>query len=309
MTTSAWEHIASREADRLQVLTHSTEQTQLIKDSLNLLGFENSTASLPERLQFFPEAERKALFRCFDQGKEGNSFYNAVAVYPVAGKILGIRYPEIFDTVYLVAALFDGVISADDPCLDVGTCTGFAPLVLSRLGIGSWLGIDRSASCIAYAQRCTMDLPSENPPSFKKQDLEKLPRDNRYRLVLNSRGPEMKASEGQYAKVASAIQPGGFLVYINDYIKNDTEAKKIYSKSGLSLIYRDIVGGWCQATGCFGVYSLSVFVKAAAHLPIGDYRGAYETLWSPYFQDYSNKTVRDEPCKKTLCFMREHGRL
>lgn len=306
--SAAWDYIASREANRLDVLTRSIQQSQAIKDFLDELGFENSAASLQERLQFFPEPERATLSRCFDQGTEGNSFYNAVAVYPIAGKILGIRYPEIFDTIYMVSALFAGLISADDACLDIGTCTGFAPLVLNKLGIGRWHGIDRSASCIAYAERCAADLLPDRPPNFKKQDLESLPRNATYKLILNSRGPQMKASEGQYARVSSALEPGGFLIYVDAHIKNESEARKIYSKSGLSLIYRDIVGGWCPATGDFGVYCLSVFTKATVVLPPGDYRSAYETLWSPHFQDYSNKVVRDEPCKKTLCMMRDFKR-
>ena len=308
MNSTAWEHIASREADRLQVLTRSTEQTQVIKDSLGELGIENSQASLLDRLRFFPDKERATLSRCFEQGNEGSSFYNAVAVYPIAGKVLGIKYPEIFDTIYMVAALFEGLVSADDACLDIGTCTGFAPLVLSRLGIGRWHGIDRSASCIAYAERCATDLFPGHSPSFKRQELEKLPRGEKYRFALNSRGPQMKASGDQYARVASALEPGGFLVYVDEYIKNEPEARRIYSKSGLSLIYRDIVGGWCQATRNFGVYSLSVFTKATVDLPPGDYGSAYETLWSPHFQDYSNNEVRDEPFRKTLCMMRDHKR-
>ena len=118
----------------------------------------------------------------------------------------------------------------------------------------------------------------------------------------------MKAAEDQYATVASVLEPGGFLVYVGEHIKNKNEAHKIYSKAGLSLIYRDIVGGWCQATNEFGVYSLSVFTKAAVELPSGDYRSAYETLWAPHFQDYSNNEVCDEPQRKTLCMMRDFKR-
>lgn len=308
MDSMAWGYIASREENRLGVLTRSTEQSELIKCSLEKLGLENSAASLQDRLQFFPEPERATLNRCFNQGTEGNSFYNAVAVYPIAGKILGIRYPEIFDTIYMVAALFADLVSKDDACLDIGTCTGFAPLVLSKMGIGCWHGIDRSASCIAYAERCIADLLPDCPPTFKKQELERLSRDAHYSLVLNSRGPQMKASEEQYTRVASVIKPGGFLVYVGEYIKNESEARKIYLKSGLSLIYRDIVGGWCQAKGEFAVYSLSIFTKAAVELPLGDYRSSYETLWSPDFQDYSNNDVAKEPSKKTLCTMRDFKR-
>jgi hypothetical protein len=118
----------------------------------------------------------------------------------------------------------------------------------------------------------------------------------------------MKAAEDQYATVASVLEPGGFLVYVGEYIKGKNEARKIYSKAGLSLIYRDIVGGWCQATNEFGVYSFSVFTKAAVELPAGDYRSAYETLWAPHFQDYSNNVVTDRPGEKTLCMMRDFKR-
>jgi len=308
MDTAAWEYIASRESDRLAVLTRDQDETQCIKDSLTDLGIENSALSLPERLRHFPEHERATLTRCFDQGKEGNSFYNAVAVYPIAGKLLGIRYPEIFDTIYMVAALFRGLVSEQDACLDIGTCTGFSPLILAQLGIGRWLGIDRSANCIAYAERCAEEMGLENAPAFKRQDLEKLSGTSKYKLVLNSRGPVMKAAGAEYARVASVLEPGGFLVYVDEYITNESEARKIYSKSGLSLVYRDIVGGWCQATGEFGVYSLSVFCKASAPLPAGEYKSSYENLWSPYFQDYSNSAVKDCPDRKTLCLMREHMR-
>lgn len=308
MDSTEWGYIASREANKLDVLTSSIEQSQLIKQSLEELGLENSEASLTDRLQFFPEPEKSTLARCFERGTEGSSFYNAVAVYPVAGKILGIRYPEIFDTIYMVSALFADIVSKDEACLDVGTCTGFSALVLNKLGIGAWHGIDRSANCIAYAERCVADAAPDRPPSFKRQDFAKLSKDRKYRLVLNSRGPQMKASEDQYTTVASVLEPGGFLVYVSAYIKNKTEAQKIYSKSGLSLIYRDLVGGWCQATNQFDVFSLSVFTKSAIELPPGDYRSAYEALWSPHFQDYSNNVVTDEPSKKTLCMMREYKR-
>jgi hypothetical protein len=306
MDAASWEYIASQERDRLAVLTKDQAETRLINDSLAHLGIENSSLSLPARLQFFPEQERAVLARCFEQGKEGNSFYNAVAVYPVAGKILGIRYPEIFDTIYMVAALFGGLISERDACLDIGTCTGFSPLILSSLGIGRWLGIDRSANCIAYAERCAGELGRENAPIFKRLDMDKLPKGSKYRLVLNSRGPVMRAAGTEYAKVASVLEPGGFLVYVDEYIKNESDARKIHSKSGLSLIYRDIVGGWCQATGEYGVYSLSVLCNASAPLPTGEYRTAYETLWSPHFQEYSNYAVKDYPEMKTLCLMREY---
>ncbi len=308
MDTAAWEYIANQESDRLAVLTRDQVETQLIKDSLADLGIENSALSLPERLRHFPEQERATLTRCFDQGKEGNSFYNAVAVYPVAGKLLGIRYPEIFDTIYMVAALFRGLVSEQDACLDIGTCTGFSPLILTQLGIGRWLGIDRSANCIAYAERCAEKMGLENAPAFKRQVLDKLSGVSKYKLVLNSRGPVMNVAGAEYAKVASALEPGGFLFYVDAYIKNESEARKIYAKSGLSLVYRDIVGGWCQTAGSFMVYSLSVFVKVSAPLPAGEYRSAYETLWSPHFQDYSNSAVKDFPDRRTLCLMREYMR-
>ena len=231
-----------------------------------------------------------------------------MAVYPVAGKVLGIRYPEIFDTIYMVAALFADLISGEDACLDIGTCTGFTPITLNRLGIGCWLGIDRSANCIAYAERSAEQLDLNRKPSFKKQDLERLSRGAKYKLILNSRGPEMQASGDQYPRVASMLEEGGFLIYVDEYIQNESEARKIYHKSGLSLVYRDIVGGWCQTTGKFGVFSLSVFTKASVELPPGNYRSAYETLWAPHFQDYSNHEVQGEPSKKTLCLMREHKR-
>ena len=122
----------------------------------------------------FPAPERATLSRCFNEGIEGNSFYNAVAVYPIAGKILGIRYPEIFDSIYLIAALFADVFSQETACLDIGTCTGFAPLTLGKLGLGTWRGIDRSAKCISYAQRCVIETEPKNPPVFERQTLEKL---------------------------------------------------------------------------------------------------------------------------------------
>ena len=309
MDCTAWRYIASREANRLNVLTRSIEQTQQIKDLLEELGLENSPASLQDRLQLFPESERATLSRCFDQGIEGNSFYNAVAVYPIAGKILGMKYPEIFDSIYLIAALFTDTISAEEACLDIGTCTGFMPLVLSKLGLGRWHGIDQAAKCIAYAERCVADIPTDHPPIFTKKSLEKLSKDNKYTLILNSRGPQMKASQDQYAIASSVLEPNGFLVYIDDYISNETEARKIYSKSGLSLIYRDIVGGWCPVTSQFGVHSLSVFAKASADMPSGNYRSSYETLWSPHFQDYCNNEVANQPNKKTLCMMRDFRRI
>ena len=242
-------------------------------------------------MQSFPDPERETLARCFDQGIEGNSFYNAVSVYPIAGRILGIRYPEIFDSVYLIAALFGDILSPVSTCLDVGTCTGFIPLTLAQLGLGTWRGIDRSAKCIAYAQRCIAEANPSNPPVFEKQSLERLSRKTQYDLILNSRGPELKSSENHYMQIASALQPNGFLVYIDYAMKSEAEARKIYSKSGLSLVYRDIVGGWCQVTSQFGVYSFSVFTKAAASLPSGDYQSSYKMLWSPHFQDYCNIVV------------------
>ena len=305
MNSKDWEYIASRECNRLNVLTRSTKESKLIRDSLDELGLENSAASLQDRLQPFPDPERGTLNRCFDQGIEGNSFYNAVAVYPIAGKVLGIRYPEIFDSIYLIAALFTDIISRESACLDIGTCTGFTPLTLGKLGLGTWKGIDRSAKCISYAQRCVTETEPKNPPVFERQTLEKLSTTNQYELIVNSRGPELKASQNQYTKIASALQPNGFLVYINDFIKNEAEARKIYSKSGLSLIYRDIVGGWCQTSNEFGVYSLSVFTKAATTLPQGNYQSSYETLWSPHFQDYCNNVVANKPSQKSLCMMRD----
>ena len=305
MDSKAWEYVASRESNRLNVLTRSIEQSNLIRDSLEELGLENSAISLQDRLNAFPAPERATLNRCFNEGIEGNSFYNAVAVYPIAGKILGIRYPEIFDSIYLIAALFADVISQETACLDIGTCTGFTPLTLGKLGLGTWRGIDRSAKCISYAQRCVIETEPRNPPAFERQTLEKLSAKNQYGLIVNSRGPELKASQNQYTKIASALQPNGFLVYIDDFIKNEAEARKIQLKSGLSLIYRDIVGGWCQTSNQFGVYSLSVFTKAAASLPHGDYQSSYETLWSPHFQDYCNNDMTDKPAQKSLCMMRD----
>jgi len=90
----------------------------------------------------------------------------------MAGKILGIRYPEIFDSIYLIAALFTDIISRESACLDIDTCTGFTPLTLGKLGLGTWRGIDRSAKCIAYAQRCITETEPSNPPVFEKQTLE-----------------------------------------------------------------------------------------------------------------------------------------
>ena len=305
MDCNAWRYIASREANRLNVLTRSIEQTQQIKDLLEELGLENSPASLQDRLQLFPESERATLSRCFDQGIEGNSFYNAVSVFPMSGMILGIRYPEIFDSIYLIAALFTDIISRKSACLDIGTCTGFTPLTLGKLGLGTWRGIDRSTQCISYAQSCATESKPSNPPAFEKQTLEKLSRTNQYDLIVNSRGPHLKASQNEYTKIASALQPSGFLVYIDDFIKNEAEARKIYSKSGLSLIYRAIVGGWCQKSNQFGVYSLSVFTKAATTLSQGNYQSSYETLWSPHFQDYCNNVVANKPSQKSLCMMRD----
>ena len=46
MDCTAWRYIASREANRLNVLTRSIEQTQQIKDLLEELGLENSPAFL-----------------------------------------------------------------------------------------------------------------------------------------------------------------------------------------------------------------------------------------------------------------------
>ena len=309
MNSTAWEHISSREANRLQVLTRS-KKNRLNSSRTPWRSWAWRTAQPPYPIGCgsFRRRKERRFPAVLSRGTKATLCYNAVAVYPIAGKVLGIRYPEIFDTIYMVAALFEGLVSADDACLDIGTCTGFAPLALGRLGIGRWHGIDRSASCIAYAERCAADLFPDHSPSFKRQELEKLSRGIKYKLVLNSRGPQMTASGDQYSRVASVLESGGFLVYVDEYVKNESEARRIYSKSGLSLIYRDIVGGWCQATQNFGVYSLSVFVKAAVALPPGDYRGAYETLWSPHFQDYSNSEVRDEPFEKTLCMMRDHKR-
>ena len=308
MDSKGWEYVASRESNRLNVLTRSIEQSNLIRDSLEELGLENSAIPLQDRLNTFPDPERATLNRCFNEGIEGNSFYNAVAVYPIAGKILGIRYPEIFDSIYLITALFADIISQESACLDIGTCTGFTPLTLGKLGLGTWRGIDRSAKCIAYAQRYIAEHNPSNPPVFEKQMLEKLSGTSQYDLIVNSRGPELKASQNLYTKIASALQPNGFLVYINDLINDEAEARKIYSKSGLSLIYRDIVGGWCQTSEQFGVFSFSVFTKATTSLPKGNYKSSYETIWSPHFQDYCNIDMAKKPAQKSLCMMRDFKR-
>ena len=63
MDSKAWEYIASRESNRLNVLTRSTEESKLIRDSLEELDLENSAASLQDRLQSFPDPERATLNR------------------------------------------------------------------------------------------------------------------------------------------------------------------------------------------------------------------------------------------------------
>ena len=280
-----------------------------ITKALQKLGFFNREVSIPERLADFPETERKCLERSFALRQEGNSFYNSLAVYPLAPRILDIQYAKIFDTIYMIKALLGDFIGVDTPCLDIGTCTGVMPIIFSSFRLGKWTGIDRSASCIEYAARSAMELLGEDlSPSFSKASLEKLSTAYKFKLVLNSRGPKMHPGENDYTLVSDLLEDNGVFVHVDTPIKNADIARKIYNKSGLSLVYRDVVGGLMRTSGEFEAASFSVFVKCKHDLPAGSYMQDYETVWQSHFMDYCNNEVVDRPELKTLCTMREHKR-
>lgn len=301
--------LALKERHRLNVLTSDPSEYADITAALEKLGFFNRNDSIEKRIESFPEPQRAILKRSFEERQEGSTFYNALAVYPHAPNILDIQYSKILDTVYLLKALLGDFIAADDPCLDIGTCTGFMPIVLSCLHLGSWTAIDRSTACIEYAIRSSNEfLETGSGPDFIKATPEKLSKRRRFKLILNSRGPKMDASKNDYALVSNLLEHDGVFVYVGTPIGDATAAKKIYNKSGLSLVYRDIVGGFMLTPGEFEAARLSVFVKCAYELPHGDYQKEYESLWQSHFMDYCNNEVMDEPNRKTLCTMREHKR-
>ena len=301
--------LAAKEQNRSNVLVDDASTYAAIASALEKIGFLNRGDSIAERVASFPEPQRKTLERSFEERQEGNAFYSALAIYPHAPRILDIQYSKILDTIYMIKALLGDFIGADDPCLDIGTCTGVMPIVLSSLGLGSWTGIDRSAACIEYAARSSKEfLEGGSVPRFTKGTLEKLSAKHRFKFVLNSRGPIMNPSKGDYALVSNLLEDHGIFVYVDTPIKNAAVAKKIYNKSGLSLVYRDVVGGFMLTPGEFEAASLSVFVKCKHELPEGDYIKDYESVWQSYFRDYCNKNVMDQPQLKTLCTMRERMR-
>lgn len=301
--------LAIAERSRINVLAEDGSAYAAINIALERLGFFNRNDSITERLASFPEPQRKTLERSFEERQEGSAFYSALAVYPLAPRILDVQYSKILDTIYMVKALLGDFIGADDPCLDIGTCTGVMPIVLSSLGLGSWTGIDRSAACIEYAARSSKEfLEAGSAPSFMKGTLEKLTPKHRFRFVLNSRGPKMDPSANDYALVSNLLEENGIFVYVDTPIKNAVVAKKIYNRSGLSLVYRDVAGGFMLTAGEFEAACFSVFVKCKHELPKGDYIKDYESLWQSHFMDYCNKDVMDQPQLKTLCTMREHIR-
>jgi ubiquinone/menaquinone biosynthesis C-methylase UbiE len=301
--------LAIREQNRTNVLVDDASTYAAIASALEKMGFLNRDDSITERVASFPEPQRKTLERSFEERQEGNSFYSALAVYPHAPRILDIQYSKILDTIYLIKALLSDCIAADDPCLDIGTCTGVMPIILSSLCLGSWTGIDRSAACIEYAARSAKEfLEAGSAPSFMKGTLEKLSPKHRFKFVLNSRGPKMDPGANDYALVSNLLEENGIFVYVDTLIKNAAVAKKIYNRSGLSLVYRDVAGGFMLTPGGFEAACFSVFVKCKHELPEGDYRKDYESLWQSRFMDYCNKDVMDQPQLKTLCTMREHIR-
>ena len=301
--------LAIAERSRINVLAEDGSAYAAINIALERLGFFNRNDSIAERLASFPEPQRKTLERSFEERQEGSAFYSSLAVYPLAPRILDIQYSKILDTIYMIKALLGDFIGADDPCLDIGTCTGVMPIVLSSLGLGSWTGIDRSAACIEYAARSSKEfLEGGSVPSFTRGTLEKLSAKHRFRFVLNSRGPKMNPSNSDYALVSNLLEDDGIFVYVDAPIKNAAVAKKIYNKSGLSLVYRDVVGGFMLTPGEFEAACFSVFVKCKHELPEGDYSKDYESVWQSHFMDYCNKEVMDQPQLKTLCTMREHTR-
>jgi len=280
-----------------------------INNALEKLGFFNRDDSILERLASFPEPQRKTLERSFEERQEGSAFYNALAVYPLAPRILDIQYSKILDTIYMIKALLGDFIAADDPCLDIGTCIGVMPIILSSLRLGSWTGIDRSPACIEYAIRSSKEFLEAGPvPSFTKGTLEKLSTKHRFKFVLNSRGPKMDPSKNDYVLVSNLLEDNGIFIYVDTPIKNVTVAKKIYNKSGLSLVYRDVVGGFLLTPGEFDAACFSVFVKCKHELPEGDYNKDYESVWQSHFMNYCNEDVMDRPQLKTLCTMRERIR-
>ena len=305
------ESLASAEQNRMNVTVDSKSVFTAINTALEKLGFFNRNESFSERFASFPEPQGKILERSFEERREGNSFYNALAVYPHAPRILDIQYSKILDTIYLIKALLGDYIAADEACLDIGTCTGVMPIILSSLRLGSWTGVDRSAACIEYAARSSKEfLEAGSAPSFMKGTLEKLSPKHRFKFVLNSRGPKMDPSANDYALVSNLLEENGIFVYVDGSptIKNAAIAKKIYNKSGLSLVYRDVVGGFMMTPCEFDAALFSIFVKCKHELPEGDYSKDYQSLWQSHLMDYCNKDVMDEPQMKTLCTMREHMR-
>jgi hypothetical protein len=301
--------LAFAEQNRINVLTEEDSAYAAIKIALEKLGFFNRDDSILERVAGFPDPQRKTLERSFEERQEGSAFYSALAVYPLAPRILDIQYSKILDTIYMIKALLGDFIAADEPCLDIGTCTGVMPIVLSSLRLGRWTGIDRSAACIDYATRSSKEfLDADSAPSFTKGTLEKPSTKHRFKFVLNSRGPKMDPNKSDYALVSNLLEEHGVFVYVDTPIKNAASAKKIYNKSGLSLVYRDVVGGFMLTSGEFEAACFSVFVKCKHELPDGDYIEDYESLWKSHFTDYCNKEVMDQPQLKTLCTMRERIR-
>jgi len=310
MTKEQAKEIQLREKTKIKVVTSEISISQKIQRILEDQGLVNSGESLYERVNSFPEPNRSILARCFDERKEGNSFYNAVAIKPLAGKILSLRYAQIFDTIYLIHALFSSRVSKSDLILDVGTCTGFIPITLAKLSMGQWTAIDQSNNCIKCAEASSREADCINNTSFIKTTLDKFSKNakKQFKLVINSRGPLLSSKDESYSSISKLIIEQGFLIYVEEYISNQADAQKIYNKSGLSLIYRDIVGGWNQSESEFGVWSLSVFFKGHMELPTGEYKKEYESLWHTHFRDYCNGVAKYRPEIKTQCMMREFYR-
>ena len=310
MTKAQAKEIQLKEKQKIDVVVPEISISQKIMRILEDQGLANSAEGLHERVNAFPEPNRSTLARCFDEGKEGNSFYNAVAIEPIAGKILSIRYAQIYDTIYLIYALFNSIITESDLILDVGTCTGFTPITLSKLGMGKWTGIDQSTKCIDYAKNTAKDAGCLKNVSFTRSTLDSYSKTSKsqFKLVINSRGPLLSSKNESYKTISKLIAESGFLVYIEEYVHDQADALKIYNKSGLSLIYRDIVGGWNQTEEDWGVWSFSVFFKGHIDLPTGKYKKEYESLWHSHFRDYCNGEARHKPEQKTQCMMREFFR-
>ena len=300
-------YLALKESHREEVITPNPSDYMEITAALESLGFFNTEDSISERVSDFPAPQQETLNRCYELRQEGNAFYNALATYPLAPRILDIQYSKILDTIYLTKALMGDFISADDPCLDIGTCTGFMPIVLSRLELGRWVGMDKARSCIEYAKRSSGELlEPDRIPTFTGDALTQISKRQKFKLILNSRGPRMDSSSNDYAIVSDLLEENGIFIYADTPIKNSTEAKRIFNKSGLSLVYRDIAGGFMRMPKEYEVVCISVFVKCKKEPPEDNYAKQYDALWHSCFQEYCNQEVADKPELKTLSIMREY---